>query len=221
MEQGQRSILDLSFVHRIGGEGGAGDVDPLRQPPEPASSVAGSSLPPATVGLSPSDLERFLGESHARRSFLAVSSSSEEHVLLKQTFRGTCWELREAHSYRDALMILCHERMPVVICQCSLPDGNWQDVLGQTAILPDAPRLIVTSAQPDEHLWAEVLNMGRVRRINNAVRQERSHLGSRRCLAKLGYRAETGEPGMDKVQGVRGGCGDKRRRTTCTERNLS
>ena len=57
-------------------------------------------------------------------------------------------------------MILCEERTPVVICQSHLPDGNWQDVLGQTAILPDAPRLIVTSTQADEHLWAEVLNMG-------------------------------------------------------------
>lgn len=89
-----------------------------------------------------------------------MSSSGEEQTFLAQTFNGTCWELREARTYRDALMILCHERMPVVICQCSLPDGNWQDVLGQTAILPDAPRLIVTSAQPDDHLWAEVLNMG-------------------------------------------------------------
>jgi len=47
-----------------------------------------------------------------------------------------------------------------VICQCSLPDGDWKDVLSQTAILPDAPRLIVTAPEPDDRLWAEVLNMG-------------------------------------------------------------
>jgi hypothetical protein len=57
-------------------------------------------------------------------------------------------------------MTLCHERIPVVICQCSLPDGDWRDVLGQTAILPNAPRLIVTSPEPDDRLWAEVFNMG-------------------------------------------------------------
>ena len=91
---------------------------------------------------------------------LAVSSHSKDHLFLKQTFRATNWELREARTYRDALMILCHDRMPVVICESCLPDGNWKDLLSQTADLPDAPRLIVTSPEPDERLWAEVLSMG-------------------------------------------------------------
>jgi DNA-binding NtrC family response regulator len=91
---------------------------------------------------------------------LAVSPHSKDHLALKQTFRATNWALREARTYREALMILCQDRMPVVICECSLPDGNWEDVLGQTADLPDAPRLIVTSPEPDARLWAEVLNMG-------------------------------------------------------------
>jgi len=30
----------------------------------------------------------------------------------------------------------------------------------RTAVLPDAPRLIVTCPDPDDRLWAEVLNMG-------------------------------------------------------------
>ena len=91
---------------------------------------------------------------------LAVSACSENHVFLKQVFRDTNWELREARAYRDALMILCNDRMPVVICESCLPDGNWKDVLSQVAVLPDAPRLIVTCREPDERLWAEVLNMG-------------------------------------------------------------
>src|SRR5258708_6771565 len=91
---------------------------------------------------------------------LAVSACRENHVFLKQVFRDTNWELREARTYRDALMILCTDRMPVVICESCLPDGNWKDILSQVAVLPDAPRLIVTSREPDERLWAEVLNMG-------------------------------------------------------------
>jgi len=50
--------------------------------------------------------------------------------------------------------------MPVVLCECPLPDGNWKDVLGQLAPMPDRPRLIVFSRQADESLWAEVLNLG-------------------------------------------------------------
>jgi DNA-binding NtrC family response regulator len=91
---------------------------------------------------------------------LAVSSRREDHVVLKQVFRDTNWELREARTYRDALMILCHDRMPVVICESCLPDGNWKDILSQVTVLPDAPRLIVTSREPDDRLWGEVLNMG-------------------------------------------------------------
>ncbi len=91
---------------------------------------------------------------------LAVSSRREQHVVLKQVFRDTNWELREARTYRDALMVLCHDRMPVVICESCLPDGNWKDILSQVAVLADAPRLIVTSREADERLWAEVLNMG-------------------------------------------------------------
>jgi DNA-binding NtrC family response regulator len=91
---------------------------------------------------------------------LAVSACWQNHVFLKQVFRDTNWELREARTYHDALMILCNDRPPVVICESCLPDGNWKDILSQIAVLPDAPRLIVTSREPDESLWAEVLNMG-------------------------------------------------------------
>ena len=91
---------------------------------------------------------------------LAVSARREDHVFLMQVFHDTNWELREARTYRDALMILCHDRMPVVICESYLPDGNWKDILSQVAVLLDAPRLIVTSREPDHRLWGEVLNMG-------------------------------------------------------------
>jgi DNA-binding NtrC family response regulator len=91
---------------------------------------------------------------------LAVSSCGEELAFLTETFRDTTWRLREARTYRDALTILCLDRMPVVICRCCLPDGNWKDVLSQIAVLPDAPRLIVTSPEPDDRLWAEVITLG-------------------------------------------------------------
>jgi len=91
---------------------------------------------------------------------LVVSPCREELALLAATFRENNWTVREACTYREALTILCHDRMPVVICRRSLPDGNWKDLLGQIAVLPDAPRLIVISPEPDHHLWTEVLSMG-------------------------------------------------------------
>ena len=123
---------------------------PLKNPP---TSAASSSLLPG-------NLERFLIGSHPRTSLLAVSTCSEDHIFLKQTFRETYWELHEAHTYREALTVLCYERMPIVICQWRLPDGDWKDVPSQVAVLPEAPRLVVTSPEPDDRLWAEVHNLG-------------------------------------------------------------
>jgi len=91
---------------------------------------------------------------------LAVSPYREDLTFLTQTFRETTWKLCGARTYREALTLLCHDRMPVVICRCCLPDGNWKDVLSQIAVLPDPPRLLVVSGDPDDRLWAEVINLG-------------------------------------------------------------
>jgi DNA-binding NtrC family response regulator len=130
------------------------------QEARPSSSVTGVTWTP-TASPPPLVLEGFHEVPQPRTStmLLAVGACREDQVFLKQVFRDTNWELREARTYRDALMILCNDRMPVVICQSCLPDGNWKDILSQVAVLPDAPRLIVTSREP-ESLWAEVLNMG-------------------------------------------------------------
>jgi hypothetical protein len=57
-------------------------------------------------------------------------------------------------------MILCHDRMPAVICRSCLSDGTWKDVLSQTSVLPDPPRLLVACEEPSDRLWAEVINLG-------------------------------------------------------------
>jgi len=48
----------------------------------------------------------------------------------------------------------------VVICERDLQDGDWKDVLGISLCLRNPPPLIVTSRLADNHLWAEVLNLG-------------------------------------------------------------
>ncbi len=134
---------------------------PLKKPSQPSFSVTGANLTP-TAGPPSLVLEGFpeITQPQTATMLLALSSRREDHVFLKHAFRDTNWELREARTYRDALMILCHDRMPVVICESCLPDGNWKDILSQVAVLPDPPRLIVISREQDNRLWGEVLNMG-------------------------------------------------------------
>lgn len=51
-------------------------------------------------------------------------------------------------------------RVPVVICERDLPDGDWKVILSAVKRLEKAPLLIVCSRLADEFLWAEVLNLG-------------------------------------------------------------
>ncbi len=143
-------------------EKGVEDVCPLKKPPAVAQSMPGFNSPAATGDAPSLDRLEFpdAAQPETATMLLAVSPHREDHVFLKQVFHDTNWELCETRTYRDALMILCHDRMPVVICESYLPDGNWKDILSQVAVLPDAPRLIVTSREPDDRLWGEVFNMG-------------------------------------------------------------
>lgn len=70
------------------------------------------------------------------------------------------WALHEAGSTAGVARFLHQRHVPVIICDRSLADGNWRDILQCIAPLPCAPRLIVTAADADDVLWAEVLNLG-------------------------------------------------------------
>ena len=68
-----------------------------------------------------------------------------------------------AHRVRNCPEVALHMHSShpcVVVCERDLVDGDWKDVLAVTASLPNPPPVIVTSRQADEHLWAEVLNLG-------------------------------------------------------------
>jgi len=93
-------------------------------------------------------------------SSLAISPFTQDLAFLEQKFRDADWKLYIAHTYREALIQLSYVRVPIVICECQLPDGNWKDVLSQLAPMLDRPRLIVVSRNADERLWTEVLDQG-------------------------------------------------------------
>ena len=78
---------------------------------------------------------------------------SGSDILAGMLRAGNC-AVRTTNSFREACGQLSSDSNPVVICDRSLPDGDWKDLVGKT------PRLIVTSHAADEALWAEVLNLG-------------------------------------------------------------
>ena len=85
---------------------------------------------------------------------LLVLATAEAGDTLTEILQKDRWAVRAAQSAEEALDHLSRHTTPVVICESSLPDGDWRDLLDK------APRLIVTAREADDELWAEVLNLG-------------------------------------------------------------
>jgi DNA-binding NtrC family response regulator len=93
---------------------------------------------------------------------LLVSARTEDHESLQGIFRDSRWRLQGAWTARDGRMTIRrnHREIPVVICEESLPDGDWKLLLEELDKVSVRPSLIVSSRLADERLWAEVLNLG-------------------------------------------------------------
>jgi len=81
-------------------------------------------------------------------------------VILREILQRLNWSIHEAQGARDVVQFLSERRAPVILCHCSFADGNWRDLVDCISGLPCPPRLVVTSEQADDLLWAEVLNLG-------------------------------------------------------------
>ena len=99
---------------------------------------------------------------------LSVGQSGEDHVFLQTVFQqsewalcpGSRWRLIAIPTVTSARAALRHSRIPIVLCQCNLRTGVWQELLEQAECLPDPPCLILTFRLGDDRLWAEALNRG-------------------------------------------------------------
>jgi hypothetical protein len=96
----------------------------------------------------------------------------------------TCGQYWTA-TVREAAEWLNRSSANVVICDDRLPDGHWQDLWEHLRRQPDPPVFIVSAAWNDAHLWAEVLNLGGVRRTRQTVPEERSHSRSAARLPQV------------------------------------
>ena len=91
---------------------------------------------------------------------LAVSPFDEDHIFLSHLFSHSNWKSHQARSCGEALAVLHHCPIAVVLCESELPDWSWKDMLAELDQLPETPLLIVTSRLANDQLWAEVLNLG-------------------------------------------------------------
>ncbi len=91
---------------------------------------------------------------------LVVSPFEDDHDSLRSVLSRSNYRVHRARNCREALAFLHDNPMPVLICERCLPDGNWKDIWNAICTTVHPPRVIVSSLQADDRLWAEVLNLG-------------------------------------------------------------
>ena len=93
-------------------------------------------------------------------SALLVGRYDSEQRVLHEVLRSLGWTLFEAEDAGHALSCLHRNAVHVVIADSGMAQRNWTEILEAVCLLKPTPLLIVTSRTADDHLWAEVLNMG-------------------------------------------------------------
>lgn len=101
-----------------------------------------------------------LDKPRAANSLLVVSPVQEDRTLLRQMLPQSDWEVCEACDCAEGVLRLHGKAFAVVICECSLPDGDWKTLFEEASRRPNPPMVIVSSRLADSRLWAEALNLG-------------------------------------------------------------
>lgn len=128
---------------------------------------------------------------------MLVSPQAEDHRALAHIFQHTRWHLHAATTLQEALALLSEHPISVVLSDTRVGDDSWRELLTRLQAADRCQRLIVCSGEPDDHLWAEVLNEGgfdcllkpfRDREIYQAIsdaHQSRTNELQRRSLTAL------------------------------------
>ncbi len=93
---------------------------------------------------------------------LLISPCPEDHQTFRAAVRSKDWELKHATSWAEARRLLRDLNFSAIVIEANLGDCHWRDVFSRLAELDPAgaPPIIVTSADADDRLWSEVLNLG-------------------------------------------------------------
>jgi hypothetical protein len=91
---------------------------------------------------------------------LTVNLCKQDCHFLRTVFSSFPWKLASVATLAAGVRQAKSQSVPVIVCERDFQDGNWKQLLDEVGRLTKPPRLIVASRFADEHLWAEVLNLG-------------------------------------------------------------
>ena len=128
-------------------------------PAKDSHSSASLDRPGKEVNLPAGKISRREADSTPIR-VLSVSRDASDHLTLQRILSGLPWAISAAANCSQAVRELSREKISVIFCESLLDDGTWKSLLAHIRRLAHPPLLVVTSRVADEHLWAEVLNLG-------------------------------------------------------------
>jgi DNA-binding response OmpR family regulator len=93
-------------------------------------------------------------------TILSLSANCNDHAELQDSLAGISCRTITANGLQDGLQLLQKGGISIVVCDSSLGDDAWREILNRIPPRSSSPALIVSSSCADEHLWTEVLNLG-------------------------------------------------------------
>jgi DNA-binding NtrC family response regulator len=129
------------------------------------------SLHACTYPAPDSDLElHYAPDTTAVIAVLAVTASDSDWNHLQQLFNHSRWRLERRRNIAEAREHLLTSAVPTIICDDTLPDGNWRRLVEFLSDFRNAPRIIVISDCADDRLWDSVLASGAYDLLEKPVR---------------------------------------------------
>jgi DNA-binding response OmpR family regulator len=95
-----------------------------------------------------------------RLEVLTINWSEHDCSALENILSHSNWKFHCAHTLAECASFLRQNTVPVVICHCDIPGGDWKDVVSLARELPVPARVLVYSAKADDQFWMEVLESG-------------------------------------------------------------
>lgn len=94
------------------------------------------------------------------KALLTVGLSSEAVESLRRMTAASAWQIHSVSGWMQVFLRLRERCYKAVLCEASLPDGDWRDALDELRVCTDPPPFIVVSRFADARLWVSVLDAG-------------------------------------------------------------
>jgi len=109
-----------------------------------------------------SSVSKLPGKYYRRENItlLVASPDGSDFEQLRQIFRHEDWNIERAYTCQDAIRFMEQSKPSVVLCSSDFGDAAWKRLLQHSLNSEVAPMVVVVSSEPDNNLWAEVLNLG-------------------------------------------------------------